>query len=65
MDGKEVIPKDMRAYLLRVDKSEIERSYKEYEKEYNQLKQQYSQLINEIDDLYGDVLMKLNMNPGR
>ena len=55
----------MRDYLLSVDKSEIERSYKEYEKEYNQLKQQYSQLINEIDDLYGDVLMKLNMNPGR
>lgn len=65
MNGKEEIPKVMRDYLLSVDKSEIERSYKEYEKEYNQLKQQYSQLINEIDDLYGDVLMKLNMNPGR
>ena len=38
MNGKEEIPKVMRDYLLSVDKSEIERSYKEYEKDFLTLK---------------------------
>lgn len=53
----------MREYLLRVDREEVKRSFRENEKEYNQLKQQYVQLMNEVDDLYGDLILKMNMNP--
>ena len=51
----------MREYLLRVDKEEVTRSFREDEKEYNQLKQQYIQLMNEVDDLYGDLILKMNI----
>ena len=55
----------MKNYLDKVTAEEKTKPIKQLEKEYDELKQKYTQYINEVDDVFADLIFKMNSHSNK